>query len=149
MDKSTTYKAFDHDGMYMTVSPAGTVTFRHDYRLNGRRETLTIGRSAIIWAVALYASVIGLSWKGKGLLFFSALLPQFIHAEGAIAAQYVTLALVTAGIDIALMSVYAVGGHHAMRILSGRAMRWLNRGCAGMLAGLGVALSLYRRSDLH
>ncbi len=42
--KSKTYKAFDRDGMYVTVSPAGTVTFRYDYRLNGRRETLTIGR---------------------------------------------------------------------------------------------------------
>lgn len=30
--------------MYVTVSPTGTVTFRFDYRLNGRRETLTIGR---------------------------------------------------------------------------------------------------------
>lgn len=38
------YKASDRDGMYVTVSPAGTVTFRYDYRLNGRRETLTIGR---------------------------------------------------------------------------------------------------------
>jgi threonine/homoserine/homoserine lactone efflux protein len=34
-----------------------------------------------------------------------------------------------------------------MRLLSGQAMRWLNRGCAGMLAGLGIALSLYRRSS--
>src|SRR3569832_1800505 len=31
-------------GLYVTVSPAGTVTFRYDYRLNGRRESLTIGR---------------------------------------------------------------------------------------------------------
>jgi hypothetical protein len=42
--KSLTYKASDRDGMYVTVSPTGTVTFRYDYRLNGRRETLTIGR---------------------------------------------------------------------------------------------------------
>ena len=42
--KSAPYKAFDRDGMYVTVSTAGTVTFRYDYRLNGRRETLTIGR---------------------------------------------------------------------------------------------------------
>ena len=42
--KSKTYKAFDRDGMYVTVSPVGTVTFRYEYRLNGRRETLTIGR---------------------------------------------------------------------------------------------------------
>ncbi|WP_187173100.1 tyrosine-type recombinase/integrase, partial [Enterococcus faecium] len=26
------------------VSTAGTITFRYDYRLNGRRETLTLGR---------------------------------------------------------------------------------------------------------
>lgn len=40
----TTYKVADRDGMYVTVSPRGTITFRLDYRLNGRRETLTIGR---------------------------------------------------------------------------------------------------------
>lgn len=82
----------------------------------------------------------------KGLLFFSAFLPQFIRPEGDVALQYVILALVTALIDIALMSLYALGGHHAMRILSGRALRWLNRTCAGLLAGLAVALSLYRRN---
>ena len=42
--KSKIYKASDRDGMYVTVSTTGTVTFRYDYRLNGRRETLTIGR---------------------------------------------------------------------------------------------------------
>jgi integrase len=30
--------------MYVTVSPRGTITFRYDYRLNGRRETLSLGR---------------------------------------------------------------------------------------------------------
>lgn len=38
------YKLADRDGMYVTVSMAGTIAFRYDYRLNGRRETLTIGR---------------------------------------------------------------------------------------------------------
>jgi len=42
--KAKPYKASDRDGMYVTVSSTGTVTFRYDYRLNGRRETLTIGR---------------------------------------------------------------------------------------------------------
>ncbi|RQQ49441.1 LysE family translocator [Burkholderia stagnalis] len=82
----------------------------------------------------------------KGLLFFSAFLPPFIQARADVTPQYVTLAILTALIDIALMSVYAIGGHHAMKALSGRALRWLNRGCAGMLAGLAVALSLYRRN---
>lgn len=38
------FKVTDRDGLYVAVSPKGTVTFRLDYRLNGRRETLTIGR---------------------------------------------------------------------------------------------------------
>jgi hypothetical protein len=42
--KSKIYKASDRDGMYVTVSPGGTVTFRYDYRLNECRETLTLGR---------------------------------------------------------------------------------------------------------
>ncbi len=42
--KSRTDKAFDRDGMDVTVSPTGTVTFPYDFRLNGRRENLTIGR---------------------------------------------------------------------------------------------------------
>lgn len=34
--------------MYVTVSPSGTVTFGYDYRLNGRRETLILGRREIL-----------------------------------------------------------------------------------------------------
>jgi integrase len=38
------YKVTDRDGMYLLVSPTGALTFRFDYRLNGRRETVIIGR---------------------------------------------------------------------------------------------------------
>ena len=38
------YKISDRDGLYITISPKGLVTFRYDYRIHGRRETLTIGR---------------------------------------------------------------------------------------------------------
>lgn len=38
------YKVADRDGMYLVISPMGNRTFRFDYRFNGRRETLTIGR---------------------------------------------------------------------------------------------------------
>jgi len=34
------YKVTDRDGMYLLVSPTGAMTFRFDYRLNGRRETV-------------------------------------------------------------------------------------------------------------
>ncbi|WP_373092241.1 Arm DNA-binding domain-containing protein [Zhongshania sp.] len=38
------FKVSDRDGMYVTVSKTGTITFRYDYRLNGRRDTLNLGR---------------------------------------------------------------------------------------------------------
>ena len=42
--KEKIYKIADRDGMYVAVAPSGQITFRYDYRVNGRRETLTIGR---------------------------------------------------------------------------------------------------------
>lgn len=42
--KDKAYKVSDQDGMYVVVSPAGTLSFRYDYRHSGRRETLTLGR---------------------------------------------------------------------------------------------------------
>jgi integrase len=38
------YKVADRDGMYVAVAPSGAITFRLDYRLNGRRETVTFGK---------------------------------------------------------------------------------------------------------
>ena len=38
------YKVNDRDGLYVAVTPAGTISFRYNYSLNGRQETLTIGR---------------------------------------------------------------------------------------------------------
>ncbi|MAU23455.1 MAG: integrase [Martelella sp.] len=42
--KDKMYKVSDRDGMYVRVAPSGTISFRLDYRLNGRRETLYLGR---------------------------------------------------------------------------------------------------------
>lgn len=38
------YKVSDRDGLYVAVLTSGTVSFRYDYRINGRRETLVIGQ---------------------------------------------------------------------------------------------------------
>ena len=42
--KAKPYKVSDRDGMYAYVTPAGSISFRYDYRINGRRETLVIGK---------------------------------------------------------------------------------------------------------
>ena len=38
------YKIADAQGLYVAVANSGTKSFRYDYRLDGKRETLTIGR---------------------------------------------------------------------------------------------------------
>jgi len=101
------------------------------------------GRAAFLRALFVALS------NPKAILFTSAFVPQFVHADKPVAIQYVILAVVAALMDILMMAMYAFGGRHAVRTLSGRAVQWINRGCAGMLAFLAVGLSLYRRSDLR
>lgn len=41
------YKVADRDGLYVAVTPGGAISFRYNYRINGRQETLTIGAYGI------------------------------------------------------------------------------------------------------
>ena len=38
------YKVHDRDGLYVAVTPSGGISFRYNYSIHGRQETLTIGR---------------------------------------------------------------------------------------------------------
>lgn len=38
----------DRNGMYAMVLPSGTVSFRYNYRVNGRYETLVLGRYGVV-----------------------------------------------------------------------------------------------------
>ncbi len=42
--KEKIYKIADRDGMYVRVMTSGAISFRLDYRLNGRRETVYLGK---------------------------------------------------------------------------------------------------------
>ncbi|MGQ5525200.1 tyrosine-type recombinase/integrase [Chitinimonas sp. PSY-7] len=37
------YKISDRDGLYATVLTTGTISFRYNYRINGRQETIVLG----------------------------------------------------------------------------------------------------------
>ncbi len=53
--KAKPYQVSDRDGMYVYVTATGTISFRYDYRINRRRETLVLGkygRDGISLAVA-------------------------------------------------------------------------------------------------
>ncbi len=38
------YKVADRDGLYVAVTKAGSISFRYNYTLNGRQETMTFGQ---------------------------------------------------------------------------------------------------------
>ena len=38
------YKVTDRDGLYVAVLPSGTVSFRYNYTINNRQETLVLGK---------------------------------------------------------------------------------------------------------
>ncbi len=42
--KDKPYKATDRDGLYLDVLPSGVMTWRFQYRLNAKREKVTLGR---------------------------------------------------------------------------------------------------------
>ena len=82
----------------------------------------------------------------KGLLFFSAFLPQFIDTSQPQAMQYLVLAVVSAALDAAVMVCYAAGGSQAAKLLTANGLRHLNRSCAAAMFSLAAFLALYRRT---
>lgn len=55
------FKVTDRDGLYVAVTPAGGISFRYNYSLNGRQETITFGRGHGIWFALLLWHLLGYS----------------------------------------------------------------------------------------
>lgn len=47
------YKVADRDGLYVAVTKAGAVSFRYNYKLNGRAETVTFGQYGVSGGITL------------------------------------------------------------------------------------------------
>lgn len=45
--KDKLYKVNDRDGLYVAVTTTGSVSFRYNYSINGRQETVTFGRYGV------------------------------------------------------------------------------------------------------
>ena len=37
----------DRDGLYVVITPAGSISFRYNYSIHGRQETITFGRYGV------------------------------------------------------------------------------------------------------
>ena len=81
----------------------------------------------------------------KTLLFFAAFLPQFVSTASPQIPQYLVLGAVFIGIDTCVMLGYAAAGTQAVRWLSRRSLRMVNRGCAAGMWLLAATLAAWRR----
>jgi len=97
------------------------------------------GRLALARSLAVALS------NPKSLLFFAAFLPQFVDTTRPQGMQYLILGAVFVGIDTCVMLGYAMAGTQAVRWLSQRSLRALNRGCAAGMWLLAATLAVWRR----
>jgi threonine/homoserine/homoserine lactone efflux protein len=98
-----------------------------------------VGRAAFVRSLGVALS------NPKTLLFFAAFLPQFVDPAQPQAVQYAILGTLFVGLDTLVMVAYAAAGWQAVRWLSQRGLRWLNRSCAVGMGVLAALLAGYRR----
>jgi len=73
----------------------------------------------------------------KAILFFSALLPQFLNPHAAIVPQIVILGATSVVIEFSILLGYGIAGSS----LTARYARWTNRVAGGLLIGAGAGLA--------
>jgi homoserine/homoserine lactone efflux protein len=73
----------------------------------------------------------------KAILFFSALLPQFLNPHAAVVPQIVILGATSGLIEFSILLGYGMAGAS----LSPRYARWTNRVAGGLLIGAGAGIA--------
>jgi homoserine/homoserine lactone efflux protein len=81
----------------------------------------------------------------KSLVFYLAVLPQFVVSTAALPSQYVVIGLTIITTDILVMSVCAGLATRLLRALGTGKQRLLNRFFCGLFATAAVVLALVRR----
>jgi homoserine/homoserine lactone efflux protein len=83
----------------------------------------------------------------KAIVFFAALLPQFIDPKGDLVVQVVVLAITSVVIESVVLLGYGLAAGRAMAVArQPRYTRWTNRISGVLLIGAGTGLAGLRRS---
>ena len=83
----------------------------------------------------------------KGIIFFAAVLPQFIDVARPQAPQYAIFAATTFAVGLAVMMVYTALAARVLRVMRDPAkLRWVNRTLGGAFIAAGVALASFRKA---
>ena len=83
----------------------------------------------------------------KGIIFFAAILPQFIDVGRPQWPQYAILAATTLAVDTVTMAGYTALAAKVLRVMREPSrLRWMNRGLGGAFVAAGVALASFRKA---
>jgi homoserine/homoserine lactone efflux protein len=83
----------------------------------------------------------------KGIIFFAAILPQFIDVDRPQAMQYAIFAATTFSVDIVVMMGYTALAARVLGVMKDPArLGWVNRGLGGAFIAAGLALAAFRRA---
>ncbi|HET9651284.1 MAG TPA: LysE family transporter, partial [Usitatibacter sp.] len=83
----------------------------------------------------------------KGIIFFVAILPQFIDVARPQAPQYAILAATTIAADLVIMMAYTALAAKVLRVMRDPSrLRWVNRTLGGAFVAAGVALAGFHRA---
>lgn len=82
----------------------------------------------------------------KAIVFFSALLPQFLSPDGGVVEQFAILGIVSLGIEVGVLLTYGWAAERgSRRMLKGRFSLMTDRIAGGFLIGAGLGLAAMRR----
>jgi homoserine/homoserine lactone efflux protein len=126
---------------YLVYLGAGTILGRSDVLPAG--EPVGAGASAI----RLFRDGFVLQMSNpKAIVFFSAILPQFIDPRRAVLPQIVILGLTSVICEFAVLSSYGLAAARAsMLARQPRYAKWTNRIAGSLLIGAGAGLAALRR----
>lgn len=83
----------------------------------------------------------------KGIIFFAAILPQFIDVARPQLPQYAILAVTTFVVDLVVMLGYTALAARVLRVMREPShLRWVNRTLGGAFVAAGIALASFRRA---
>ena len=82
----------------------------------------------------------------KGIIFYAAVLPQFIDVARPQVAQYAILGLTTLVVDLVVMAGYIGLASRVLSVMRDPSrLRWVNRILGGAFVAAGMALAAFRR----
>ena len=82
----------------------------------------------------------------KAIVFFSALLPQFVSPDGGVVQQFVVLGIISLAVELAVLSSYGWLAERGSKLIhNARFSAVPDRIAGGFLIGAGVSLAAIRR----